>query len=208
MSITARYFRCYITASNTGDYASIAEWNFLSGGSPLSRSGVTITASSFLNSGWQPAYAGDGILTTAWLFPSPSANSPQYIQFDFGANITVDSFSLTNRSDSTVTSPTNFYFGYSTDGVTWSYSTQYKPTWSTVSQVQTFTADNPTAKSIVTQTGVQVVTKNPNSKAVVTQSGLSVVTLNKKSKAIVTQFGLTVLVQNSKFIQPQIFIIT
>lgn len=120
-----------------GGGQSFNEVNFRAtvGGSNISRSGGTATASTSFSGTFLPANAVDGNNSTFW-----SSNAEQdsaWWQFDFGSATTVREVSITKRSSSTQA----FRQGaiqYSSDGAKWFPARQVVQTWNSAQETREF----------------------------------------------------------------------
>lgn len=115
-----RYWRVYMTVmASTGAYPSLSEVVFRdSGGTPISTSGKTLTASSE-GFGLPVANAFDGNSSTVW--HAGNTTLPAWVKCDFGAGGEVDvaKVSIGGRSGNDFQSPRDFQLQWSDDNSAW-----------------------------------------------------------------------------------------
>ncbi len=117
---TYQYFRFTPVALRETPIAAnsiqLAEFEFLSGGTPLDLSGVTVTNPGGKNPAAEhPDNIIDGNVGTKWL--DFTKTTP--LIFDFGAAVTIDAYNFTTANDSAERDPVSWIFEGSEDGTTW-----------------------------------------------------------------------------------------
>lgn len=122
----------------TNNSVQLSEFNFLLGGTPLSRAGVIVS-----NPGGESPSAAegpdrliDGAVGTKWL----DRHKGQVV-FDFGAAATIDGYRFTTANDSDNRDPVRWLFEGSADGSAWVLLDHKNSDFSTPTARQTSTSD-------------------------------------------------------------------
>lgn len=142
------YYRLLITkagtiagGTTTGYYPCVGEWvSYDSGGSVISLSGATFSASSTVGGPYVAGSAFDADESTMWHANFvPSSGSPEWLRIQFPSPVAIDHFSLTTGSGRQGQGVDTFALQYSDDGATWHDVFWYQgPQWGSSEGPQMF----------------------------------------------------------------------
>ena len=153
-TISAQYWRVYISANNGAANCAVAELYFYDGGGlvdTFTNRETNSIASSFANSGNRAALAYDQLDSSKWTSLSAA---PAWIGYDFGTPVALSDLQMMGQyvtGNQAAVAPKDFDIEWSNDNVSWTSIASYTgETGWTGAEVRNFVIQTPVAPPIIT----------------------------------------------------------